>query len=304
MRILFIWLLILFTTAPVGAQQTYSTWSNPDGSAVADQSRMQGFVDQLNSLIDKAEQSRAADPKFLRDLRDLARGYHRPWRRQIIGDDFIDGDFTANPIWTVASGRYWVEKGWGLRSAVEPQAPQAAAKKLTGEQAAAALFGKILGQAIGNQTGTQAAPAGPAAAAIIHTAATVSNAFAVELDFSSWAAKGRLELGLYQGRLGDPARTPGYRLSYVPGGTLTLIRVSARGTGVIESTQGNFGLEDKTVHTLEWTRRPDGEMAVTVDGKKVIAAYDRGLNDPFDGFAVINSGGDYIIKRIAIYGAE
>ena len=304
MRTVIVSLLILLTAGPAGAQQTYSTWSNPDGSAAASQSRMQELVDELNSLIDKAEQARAADPKFLRDLRDLARGYHRPWRKQVLDDSFIDGDFTANPTWTVASGKYWVEKGWRLRSAVEPQAQQAPAKKLTGEQAAAALFGQILGQALGNQGGIQTAPSGPPAAAIIHTAIAVSNAFAVELDFSSWAAEGRLELGFYQGRIGDPARTPGYRLTYTPGGALELIRVSVRGTGVIESAQVTLGLEDKNTHSLEWTRRPDGEMTVSVDGKKVIAAYDRGLSDPFDGFAVINSGGDYIIKRVTIYGTE
>jgi hypothetical protein len=128
MRTVIVSLLILLTAGPAGAQQTYSTWSNPDGSAAASQSRMQELVDELNSLIDKAEQARAANPKFLRDLRDLARGYHRPWRKKVLDDSFIDGDFTANPTWTVASGKYWVEKGWGLRSAVEPQAQQAPAK--------------------------------------------------------------------------------------------------------------------------------------------------------------------------------
>ena len=63
-------------------------------------------------------------------------------------------------------------------------------------------------------------------------------------------------------------------------------------------------LEDKKAHRIEWTRRPDGAMAVALDGKPLFTAVDRGFTDPFDGFLMINRGGDYILKRLAVFGTE
>ena len=60
-------------------------------------------------MVDDAEKARAADPQFLRDLRGLAQGSDRPWRIQLLNDDFGDGDFTRNPSWTVTAGKYWVD---------------------------------------------------------------------------------------------------------------------------------------------------------------------------------------------------
>ena len=65
--------------APVPAPaQQYQPWNNPDtGRTQAGSDQMQGFVERLNSLIDEAERSRAADPGFLSDLRGLADEYRR-----------------------------------------------------------------------------------------------------------------------------------------------------------------------------------------------------------------------------------
>lgn len=299
-------LIVLFAFALVGApasaQERYSPWPGAQTSVSADRERLQGFVDRLNTLIDEGEKARAADPRFLRDLRGLARGYDRPWRTLVLADDFGDGNFTADPAWTVTAGRYWVEGGWGLRSKVDPAATQPQQRqqeKLSERDAALALLGTILGQAAGQGKGGGSAATGVAAAAI-HTGVRITNAFAIEIELSSWLGQGRLEFGPYQGA----DRATGYRLAYTPDGALELLRVSPWGSSVIERVAGPLTLEDKKAHRIEWTRRPDGAMAVSLDGKPLFTAVDRGFTDPFDGFLIVNRGGDYILRRLAVYGTE
>ena len=265
---------------------------------------MQKLLDEFNTLIDQAEKARAADPLFLRDLRDLMRGYHRPWQKLVLEDNFGDGDFTANPAWTVTSGRYWVERNWGLRSTVTAAAAvpkEEPRRKTSGRDAAISILGNILNQALGEQGqgGSSPASAEPDFAAI-HSPVPISNAFAIEVEMSSWKDQGRLELGTYQGS----DRNTGYRLAYTPGGPLELLRVSARGAATIESSRQVVALEDKKTHLIAWTRGVDGAMKVTLDGKDVLAVTARGLCDPFDGFMIVNRGGDYIVKRATIYGVE
>ena len=297
---LFVFALV---AAPASAEARYSPWPGAQTTVSADRGRLQGFVDRLNTLIDEGEKARAADPRFLRDLRGLARGYDRPWRKLALADDFGDGDFTADPAWTVTAGRYWVEGGWGLRSKVDPAASQPQQRqqgKVSGRDAALAILGTILGQAAGQGEGGGSAATGVAAAAAIHTGVRITNAFAIEIEFSSWLGQGRLEFGPYRGA----DRGSGYRLAYTPGGALELLRVSPWGSSVIERVAGPVTLEDKKAHRIEWTRRPDGAMTVALDGKPLFTAVDRGVTDPFDGFLMVNRGGDYILKRLAVYGTE
>ncbi|HJO71923.1 MAG TPA: hypothetical protein QGG32_03600 [Rhodospirillales bacterium] len=242
---------------------------------------MQKIVDELNTLIDQAEKARVADPTF---LRDLARGFHRPWQKLVLVDDFGDGDFTAGPAWTVSAGRYWVERNWGLHSTVT------AARAVPKEEPR----GKTSGR-----DAARPASAEPEFAAI-HSPVPISNAFAIEIEVSSWMDQGRFDLGTYQGA----DRITGYRLAYTPGGPLEQLRVSVRGAATIDSSRQTLTLEDKKTHQIEWTRGVDGIMKVALDGKEVLAVTDRGTRDPFDGFMIVNRGGDYIVKRAAIYGVE
>jgi hypothetical protein len=301
----------VLAAAPVTADQRYSTWSDPvakttESAAATEQAdRVQDMVDKLNTLVDEAEKARAADPRFLRDLRDLARGFHRPWRRLLVSEDFQDGDYTANPVWTVASGRFWIEQGWGMRSTVAAPVPppETQQRKLTREEKAMAVFGAILGKAAGQgsdagQGATPAAQKPPSAA--VHTVAAITNAFAMDLEMSSWQGQGRLEFGPYQGQ----NRTSGYRLAYTPGAGLELLRVTSRGTAIIDAVPGPLTLEDKRPHAIEWTRHPDGTMKIALDGKQVIEVADRGFRDSFDGVVIVNHGGDFILRRLAVYGTQ
>lgn len=309
MRFLTVLMIFLLVSAAAGAEQPYQPWPGVGGQDAAD-SRLQGFVDRLKALVDEAEKARAADPRFLRDLRDLARGFDRPWRTSVLADDFRDGDFSQNPTWTVTAGRYWVERGWGMRSAVAPGQAETGRedRRLSGKDAAVAIFGQILNQAINPQGDGGSAAATGGGAAAIHARAAVSNAFALEVDVSSWAAQGRLEFGLFQGASADlpkgAERAPGYYLAYGPGGAWELLRVGRRGVSIIDSRADAVGLEDKKTHRLEWTRGTDGQMKVVVDGQPVLKALDRGFISPFEGFTIINRGGDYIVARVRILGVQ
>ena len=300
--------LAVLTLIPVFASeagQHYRSWTGPDAPSQAGTQRQQDFVDKLKGLIDEAEKARAVDPQFLGDLRGLVREYDRPRRRVVLSDRFEDGDFTDNPAWTVTQGRYWVERGWGLRSAVKAgaaaqSAPQPEPRK--GRDAAAAIFGRILQQAIdpeGKLGGGQTAGGAPATA--IQIALALTNAFAVEIDLSSWSAEGRLEIGPYQGAPKGAERAQGYVLAYTPGGELELLRVSPRGSSIIDRRTGLVALEDKKTHRLLWTRNADGLMTVSIDGREVLKASDKAFRGPFDGLRIVNQGGDYIFKRIAVF---
>ena len=286
------------------AGQHYRSWTGPDAPSQAGTQRQQDFVDKLKGLIDEAEKARAADPQFLGDLRGLVREYDRPRRRVVLSDRFEDGDFTDNPAWTVTQGRYWVERGWGLRSAVKAvaaaqSAPQPEPRK---GRDAAAIFGRILQQAIdleGKLGGGQTAGGAPATA--IQIALALTNAFAVEIDLSSWSAEGRLEIGPYQGAPKGAERAQGYVLAYTPGGELELLRVSPRGSSIIDRRTGLVALEDKKTQRLLWMRNADGLMTVSIDGREVLKASDQTFRGPFDGLRIVNQGGDYIFKRIAVF---
>jgi len=63
-------------------------------------------------------------------------------------------------------------------------------------------------------------------------------------------------------------------------------------------------LEDGRPHGLEWRRGTDGDMVVLLDDKEIIRTSDRASADSFDGFTVINGGGDYAFSQIAIFGTS
>jgi hypothetical protein len=45
-------------------------------------------------------------------------------------------------------------------------------------------------------------------------------------------------------------------------------------------------------------------MVVLLDNKEMIRTVDRAYDDPFDGFAVINKGGEFDMKQVSIFGTR
>ena len=109
---------------------------------------------------------------------------------------------------------------------------------------------------------------------------------------------GGLDLTVYQ----DAGRQTGYRLSYTPGAGFTLYRQSSRGALVIDRGGAAIQIADGNDHVVEWFRAPDGTMTARLDGELLFTTVDRSFRDPFGGFALINRGGDYMLRAIKIDG--
>ena len=223
--------------------------------------------------------------------------------RVALEDDFSDGDFRRNPVWIVQSGRFEVADG-GLRTVVErPRVAEPTARESgsSGEEIGRAVLQLILEQASRRRT---AGPSEPQATAPeparIFARAPVGNAFELDLELASYQRPGSIELGLYQGD--QPGA--GYRLLYNAGAQpgLSLVRLTRSGGKVIATSEGPLDLENGRAHTLNWTRDPDGVMQVRVDGRRVIQVHDGALRQGFQGFVLVNYGGDYNLRRIRLEG--
>ena len=309
----------------------YSEWQ-PEGAEAADPAALEALSRELEALIDQAENARAADPRFLQDLRDLIATHvadAQP-RTALIRDDFSDGDYTDDPRWEVVSGDFSVDGRLGLRTTIPLSGADAEAMRLTldtirdkgdellekGEE----LFDKskdtigdllsgekrlddLWGGDDDDEEKEDTGPAGPEPAEIVLDA-DIPNAFALELELMSGVTHkdAQFEIDLFQGRAG----ASGYRLSYLPGDDpgLVLSRFGRRSSDAIGESGDELALEDGRSHTVALMRDGDGTMTVSVDGTEHIRVKSSALDDPFGGLSLVNSGGDYAVRSIAIYGDE
>ena len=107
--------------APAAAEEDsrYSEW-RADGAEAEGTEALDALARELEALIDDAEKARAADPRFLQDLRDMIAAHvaEAAPREALIRDDFSDGDYTDDPSWEVVSGEFSVEGRLGLRTTI------------------------------------------------------------------------------------------------------------------------------------------------------------------------------------------
>jgi hypothetical protein len=271
---------------------------------LAGEKRTLELIDQLKDLIQKAEREKRSDPLLIRQLRDVVRRYDWPWRVSLLHDDFRDGDYAYNPSWIVRSGDFWVARGSGLRTAYDAARQGRRPADRKGEYSALDILEGIFAGTRERDGRGDPQPISSSAAEI-HTQLRISNAFAVKLQLNFTGdrySNNRLEFGPY---LSDE-RDGGYRLAYESGNrpSLTLLRVAPRRSAIIETYDQGVALEDGKPHSIEWRRGSDGEMVILLDDKEIIRAADRGYSESFDGFTVLNKGGDYELKQISIFGAQ
>jgi|GEM_PF-629901 len=288
--------------------------SPPGAGASANEVRTQALVDALRRATDQAERDRDASPALIATLRDLIRRYDWPWRVVVFDDDFGDGELARNPAWRVVSGDFRAFAGRGMRTRFSPPAPRGTTSGGTtanerGAQGdpAAQILGAILGGIVGgakrDDGGAGAAPATLARAAEIHVPAAISNAFALVVDVTvlDAAQGGSLRFGPYR----KTGRAAGYRIDLTPGArsTIEILRVSSGRSAVIDRRVLKTRLDDGRRHRIEWRHGRDGDMVVLVDGVEALRTVDRRFGDRFAGFDLVNRGGDYMIGRVALFGA-
>ena len=239
------------------------------------------------------------DPRFISELRELARRYDWPWRASLLYDDFRDGDYTFDPRWIVTGGDFWVSQGTGLRTRFDPPSPS----RRSSESSAVDLLEGIF-RGVTARRGPEAEPQA-ASAADIHSDVRITNAFAIKFELATRGHSqpgNRLEFGPYRGAQQDW----GYRLAYDPGKrpSFTLLRLTPGRSAIIEIYDQAMDVDDGRPQQVEWRRGTDGEMVVFLDGKEIIRTVDRAYNDSFEGFTISNKGGDYTISQVAIFGTS
>lgn len=296
-RILLFVLVALFTVAPASSQAQAERASPNDRRTLE-------LVDSLKDVIRRWENNRTANPTLLNQLRDLVRLYDWPWRVRLLFDDFKDGDYTRNPAWVVRRGEFSVGRGSGLRTVVGSQSVAQPPADRRRELTPVDIIGGIL-KGISEQGGATSPLRDAPSTAEISTAVAIGNAFAIRARMISQekSVRGaRLELGPYRGN----GREWGYRLAYNAGQrpSFEILRLSPGRSSVVETYDVFAELEDGRAHEIEWRRDREGSMSVFLDGREIIQTVDRGITEFFDGFAIVNLGGDYTFEQIEIFGTE
>ncbi|HEY2110761.1 MAG TPA: hypothetical protein VGH25_03425, partial [Dongiaceae bacterium] len=139
--------------------------------------------------------------------------------------------------------------------------------------------------------------------ATILTPVAITDQFSIKLVMISGGERiGQFNFGPYAGRRVDNS----YQLTYAPGAArgLYLSRISNRQAQVLATSVGSVDLEDGKSHVIEWNRGPDGKMTVALDGKLSVQATDVGTHKPFTGFVMVDTGGSYGVRSVAINGVK
>lgn len=197
-----------------------------------------------------------------------------------IRDDFSDGNHTRNPAWRIMSGRFEVRNG-GLNSVVAPPSmrPQDVGRQLIEE---------LLKQQLGVERRGE-----EVTAAVAYLPIRMAPTFRITLLVSgSTEAHSHINLGPYNG----DTVNHGYRLSQRGNEPLQLAFADARGSSVIASSR--YRRENNAPQRLIWQRDREGRMTVTRDGEVLIDVVDRTLENGFDGFSLINAGGDWTLHEV------
>lgn len=298
----------LFAAALLGAAMLGSL------SAPAAENPDSALLEDLRTLAKKSREQRAADRWLQRELDDLVARYDWPWQRQILFDDFSDGDFSRNPAWQVLQGRFQVIRGQGLNAAVggydrhddtdstppAQQSPEAA----LGGLIVGALLDRTLGSS-GTSTddgdGNARRPSVESGPNRIRLKAGVSNAFAITLSFRlEQGLPSRFDLALLQSEQGSY----GYRLRVDTGdrGFVELERIRRGRGAIVDGKSLSVNLNDGRLHDLAWRQDRDGGITVLLDEQPLIEVRDRAFRDAYPWLQLEQQAGDLTVRSLRIEG--
>jgi hypothetical protein len=285
--------LPLLAFAPATRADDYQPWQGPYNSGNPNQPGDIGqLVHQLRQLIAKAEKAKAADPNFLRDLKNLANSYDQG-SMQILSDNFNSGQYPDSRRWKVIAGdwRIVTQPAAGLGTQVNTRQNGNNTQNLVN-----GLLGALISPQGNNQNQNQQGNnyAG------LQAPVAIPNAFTVHFEFSSSEDATRFDVGTYRDN-NDGA----YFLSYMPTaprGFMLSRSVPGQGTQQIAYSPGIMNLNGRGFHAVDWKRERDGRMTVAVDGQPLIDVTDTAVQKSFDGFVMGNNGGFYIIRNVSITG--
>ncbi|MCW8963270.1 MAG: hypothetical protein OQL16_05685 [Gammaproteobacteria bacterium] len=290
----------------VDSRSRYQSWQPPAGETVqsapqADDSRLQKMIDELNQLINDAEKDRAADRRFLQDLRDVVNQYDWPWRKILLEEDFTDGSIQKKSSWKIISGDFKLQRGLGLHSDVAEQQATPERSSQSENDAAALLIGALLDQAMKSkkQSPSPSEPSRFDSHASIIGKIITPNAFAITMDIDVRSHQGKLELGVYQG---SPDGS-GYRVVFQPGPTASIEvqRIGSRGVSIIDVAD-KINAKGDRVHQLQWTRSKQGNMNILLNDQTILQVADRSFKDKFTGVVINNKGGEFALQGMTIQG--
>jgi hypothetical protein len=269
-----------------------------------DEKTTQQLVDELKKLTDQAEQNRTASYRFIDQLRDLTARYDWPCGKEILFDNFRDGDFQRNPSWNSSSDAFWVTRSVGLQTQLSSRRGSRNDQGAN-QSVEETLLGIIIESTMNKHQQKRDRRFDKPDRADIYAAVPVSNAFAIKLKISSMGRDlqdGSFEWGPYQGQTADS----GYRLVYQAGNRPALKLVAYRRgmSSVVDLYDRGKLLEDGNMHKITWQRSANGQMTVLFDGQQIMQVRDRSYRDPFNGFVMTNRGGDYAIRSVSIFGAN
>jgi peptidoglycan hydrolase-like protein with peptidoglycan-binding domain len=201
-----------------------------------------------------------------------------------VSDRFDDGDYSRDPAWYIASGRFAVRDG-ALYSSVPSE-------RRNGKPDAGELLGNVLGQALG----VRVEKATDAAVAVLSS--PFETAFRIRLRLRSHrGGDGLINFGAYSGR--DAGS--GYRVTIDASNRdrLKLWAVEDGKSRLLGAVERRIWIDDGDWHWLTLERQRDGDLRVVLDRDEVLRVRDRSLRR-FSGVSFINRRGDWWVDDVSL----
>ncbi len=290
--------------------------ANPLPCQASNNTELEELIDDLRSLSEKSKDQRAADRWLQQALEDLVSKYDTTWRRELMFDEFSDGNFTENPAWNVISGEFWVDASLGLRSSVQPK--RVATKDATNDQRSrgsredlgSALLGAFLDQAFQRDEPRESRSRSEEdisrrAPARIRLGTEITNAFSLELVFSIHnepSVEGHYEVALFQDQTGNY----GYMLALYTGdeGVMDLYRFSRRQRELVSSSKLKRDIRSGERQKLLWRQGSDGQVEVLMNGEMIMNVRDNAFRDDYRWLELANQSGDFGVRSVRILGTR